>query len=142
MADPDGAPVAGEIVGVGPYPTSMERFPALRQSLLSDFDNCALTSAFSVAYERGWSSHPAARGQIVHRTIARALDKMLEHGNDRPNIDVVVDALLPEVIRQAEVPMLSEDGLGEDVVSIPLREIAQARISLKAWAKHARFTLA
>jgi hypothetical protein len=145
-------------VTILPYPTSVARFPRLRQSLLSDFDNCALTSAFGVAYETGWSSHPAARGTITHRTIAKALRELVvnDDGSGRLSVDVVVDGILPDVIRQAE----ATDGVGwdvngelvpapaggkpeaEDVVCVPLREIAQARISLKAWAANVRFTVA
>lgn len=130
----------------GPYPDSIARFPIVRQSLLSDADNCMLTSAFSVAYERGWSSEDAARGQIVHRTIAKALELLLEKAargeyEERIPVDVVVDDLLVQVIRQADVEMQSVDGLGEDVTGIPLRQIAQARISLKAWAANQRFTV-
>lgn len=124
-----------------PYPHALERFPILRQSLLSDADNCMLTSAFAVAYERGWTSHDAARGQIVHRTISRSLEIMLEQGESRLPVDVVIDDVLPEVIRQAEVEMQSVDGLGEDFVPIPLRQIAQARISLKAWAMYQHFAI-
>jgi hypothetical protein len=127
-----------------PYPKAVERFPFIRQSILSDFDNCALTSAFSLTYERGWSSEPAARGTLVHRCVAESLRRLVTHEDewaDRIPVDVVVDDVLPQIIRQADVPMRSEDGLGGDVLNLPLRTIAQARVSLKAWAAHARFTV-
>ena len=125
----------------GPYPDAIAKHPIVRQSLLSDADNCMLTAAFSDAYERGWSSTPAARGTIVHRVIARALEQMVDQNSSRIPVDVVVDAILPDVIRQADVPLVAEDGLGDDVVGIPLREIAQARISLKAWAANQSYTV-
>lgn len=122
-----------------PYPKALERFPVIRQSALSDFDNCALTSKFGTDYEQGFSSHPAARGQMVHRAIAKCLEEMEAEGRDTPDVDRAL-TILDEVIRQHDVPM-DGDPLGEEVVPIPLREIAQARIDLKTWALYTRWAV-
>lgn len=134
-----------------PYPTALERFPRLRQSVLSDADNCMLTSHLSLEHERGWSSSPAARGQIVHRTIARCLADLLGFGQAEgkagyaePDTQVPVDVALEaleDIARQAEVPLLSEDGMGDEVVGLPIRELAEARITVKTWAHYQAFSL-
>jgi len=124
-----------------PYPKALERFPVIRQSALSVFDNCALSSQFSTEHEQGWTSHPAARGQIVHRTIARCLEWMEETGNESMAVDVDrAMAIFDDVVRQADVPV---DGnpLGDEVVTIPLREVAQARITVKTWALYTRWSV-
>jgi len=123
----------------GSYTKAMERFPVIRQSALSVFDNCALLSRFSNEYEQGWSSHPAARGQIVHRAIARELEAMEADGSNAPSVDRAL-AILDEVICQHDVP-LDGNPLGDEVVSIPLREIAQARVTVKTWALYTRWAV-
>jgi hypothetical protein len=40
---------------VTPYPKALERFPVIRQSALSVFDSCGLSSKFSTDYEQGWT---------------------------------------------------------------------------------------
>jgi hypothetical protein len=117
---------------VGPFPAAVERFPRIRQSWLSTFDNCALASQFETQFGEGWSSHPAARGQIVHRTLARCLKIMWERNEPYIPVDVAL-AELDDVIRQADVAI---DEMGDEIVSIPVREIAEARITVKTWAMH------
>lgn len=119
---------------MGPFPSAVERFPKVRQSRLSTFDNCALASRFESDYEADWSSHPAARGTIVHRTLARCLRMMWESGESTIPVDVAL-AELDDVIRQADVEVAGDEFRGE-IVSIPLREIAEARITVKTWAMH------
>jgi hypothetical protein len=124
-----------------PYPWAVERFPRLRQSRLSDFDNCALFSLFEVTRAEGWSSHPAARGQVVHRTIARTLREMVAAGEDRPNVDVALEYLEQELAQRhvaIEPRFGSEDS---DVVNLPLSQIAEARITIKTWAANTRYTV-
>ncbi|HTE60144.1 MAG TPA: Hint domain-containing protein, partial [Solirubrobacteraceae bacterium] len=67
-----------------PYPRAMERFPRLRQSLLGDFDACALSARFGLETEYlnaddpkrrfRWSTAPQSRGTIFHRWAARLLN--------------------------------------------------------------------
>lgn len=55
------------------YTRSVERFRTLRQSRLSTFDRCALSSSFEEEYMNGWSTIEQASGTIFHRFAARAL---------------------------------------------------------------------
>jgi hypothetical protein len=114
-----------------PFPKALERFPRLRQSWLSTYDNCALSSKFETEYEQGWSSHPAARGIISHRAIARCLTLMLERDEPYVPVDVALDQV-DQVIRQADVG--TDEPFGDEVVSIPVREIAEVRVTVKTWA--------
>ncbi len=116
----------------GPFPAAVERFPRLRQSLLSTFDSCALSAKFDFEYRSGWSSHPAARGTLVHRVFAKCLQEMVAQNESRVPVDVAL-AVLDETIRQHDVGM-QEDGMNDVVVTVPLREIAEARIMVKTWA--------
>lgn len=124
---------------MSPFTKALEAYPRLRQSLLSDFDNCALSAKFEMQFEQDWTSHPAARGTIVHRVIARVLAEMEAQGTDTPDVGRTL-AILDEVIRQHDVPM---DGapLGDEVITIPLREIAQCRITLTTWAMYTRWNV-
>lgn len=115
-----------------PFPTAVERFPRLRQSWLSTFDNCALSSRFETEYGEGWSSHPAARGIISHRAIARCLAMMVKQHEPYIAVDVALDEV-DDVIRQAEIGGLDEP-FGDEIVSIPIREIAEVRVTVKTWA--------
>jgi hypothetical protein len=124
----------------GPYPTARERFPRLRQSLLSDFDNCALTSHFGLMFEGGWTSHPAGRGQLVHRTLARCLELMEEYGEAKATVDVALE-VFEEVLAQRDYPLDPDDPMGDHVVNLPLREIAEARITVKTWAHYQSYTV-
>lgn len=142
-------------VSAVPYPRAVADLPKVRQSILSDFDNCALSAHFELEHG-GFDSHPAARGTIVHRVIARCLS-MLESGDDsgprdfeptaedralqradRVPVDVAL-SVLDELLAQHDEP-LEPEGFAHGVTNLPLREVAQARVSLKAWASWCRFT--
>lgn len=118
-----------------PFPAAVEQFPRVRQSILATYDACALQARFDIDYRSHWTSHPAARGSLTHRVIARCLDHMLEHGQDRIPVDVAMD-LFDEVMRQADLPMESEDPLADVVDVIPLREIASSRVTVRTWAMY------
>jgi hypothetical protein len=87
------------VAGGVPYPKALERFPTLRQSLLSSFDNCGLTSWFELEYGKGWSTHPQARGQIMHRVIAECFRQMAEHNAPEIPTDAAL-TILRDVLRQ------------------------------------------
>lgn len=120
----------------GPFADAVQRFPRVRQSLLSTFDSCALSSRFQVDYEQGWSSHPAARGTIVHRTLARCIRMMVDNREAYVPVDMAL-AELDDVIRQADVE--TDEPFGDEIVSIPLREIAEARVTVKTWALYTSY---
>ena len=83
--------------------------------------------------ERGWSEHPQARGQILHRTLAKCLGVMFDLDED--NIPVgVAEAVLDETLRQADVPL-------EDMVAIPAEQIADLRWTVRKWAADTRWNV-
>lgn len=85
-----------------PYPKAVARFPRVRQSLLSAFDDCALQAKFDLDYRRGYASHPMGRGTLFHRFAARALQEMALHQQSRIDPDTAV-AILQDVLRQHDV---------------------------------------
>lgn len=110
----------------------LARFPRLRQSLLSKMDDCSLSARFELEYQQGWSSQPAARGQIVHRAIGACLEKMVQQDETSVPVDVAM-AELEHVFRQSEVPM---DGPDDQVVPLPIRVQADARVTMRTWASY------
>lgn len=82
-----------------PYPLALERFPTIRQSALSAFDDCALSSYFEAEYRRGWSTHPQARGRMFHSFAAECLRAMALQGEDEIPVDAAL-SILRDVIRQ------------------------------------------
>jgi hypothetical protein len=78
---------------------AVERFPTIRQSLLSSFDNCSLTSRFDAEYRRGWSTPWQARGQMFHRFAAEALREMARLNEDEIPVDAALE-ILRDVLRQ------------------------------------------
>ena len=116
-------------------PDPLELHPRLRQSLLSKYDDCALSARFDLDYGTDWSSHAAARGQIVHRAIAACLQQMVQLGESSVPVDVAL-AELDHVLRQVDVPM---EGYEEQVVPIPLRTQADARVTMRTWAIYSAF---
>lgn len=123
-----------------PYPEAIKAFPnegelpGLRQSLLSDFDNCALGARFTMLYEDGWDAHPQARGTTFHRFAAKALQEMATHGEDGIEVDVAL-AILMECLRQADVPP-------EEVLTIPMSQVADLYWTVKKWAYDNSFSIA
>lgn len=82
-----------------PYPRAVKRFPALRQSLLSSFDNCSLTTYFDHEYRKGWSTTPQGRGQLFHRFAGECLKTMSSLGEEMIPVDAAL-AILRDVLRQ------------------------------------------
>lgn len=102
-----------------PYPKAIEQFPTVRQSLLSKFDDCALSSRFYLDHEQDWGTHPQARGQIFHRFAAKALLAMEAAGEKIIPVDLSL-AILRECLRQHDVD-------ARDVVNIPFSQIKDLR---------------
>jgi hypothetical protein len=110
---------------------SLERFPTLRQSRLAVFDSCALRASFEESYRRGWSSHPAARGQFVHRVLARALRVMFEHGENRISADVILELFFDELRM-----------VGSELANVPFRELKDVRWVLVKFANDIELDIA
>ena len=116
-----------------PYPNAVEKFPKIRQSLLSTFDQCSLLTRFDAEYRSGWSGHPQARGQIFHRFAAKALEQMAALGETQIESDVAL-AILRECLRQADVP-------AEEVVNIPFEQVKDLRWVVVKWATDNEFDI-
>lgn len=107
-------------------------FPTLRQSLLSKFDDCPLSSYMETRYANGWSTHPQARGTIFHRFAAEVMRTL--QANRSFTIPVqLADAILIDVCRQRDVPP-------EDKVRVPFREMRDLRMAARKFAADNRFT--
>lgn len=85
-----------------PYPKALEMFPTVRQSLLSSFDSCSLSTKFDFVYRHGWSHPYQARGSMFHRFASRALATMAQLGEDEIPVDAALE-ILHEVLRQRDV---------------------------------------
>lgn len=116
-----------------PYPRAMEKFPKVRQSRLATFDQCSLLSYFDEEYRRDWTSHPAARGTILHAFAAKALHAMWQ-AEERQIDQEVALSILRECLRQADVP-------AEDVVNIPFAQIKDLRWVAVKWATDNEFDI-
>jgi hypothetical protein len=117
----------------GPYPLAVAEYPRVRQSILSQFDNCRLLAGMSRELEAGWSSHAQARGQVIHRAIAKCLIEMAQHEENRIEPDVAL-AILRECLRQADVP-------AHDVVALPASEVKDMVWTIQKWAKDNTFDI-
>lgn len=117
-----------------PYPKALEEFPVLRQSTLSTFDECGLSSLFDRRWRKGWSAADAGRGIIWHRWAAKALREMAAHNEDHLEVDVGL-AILLETLRQHDIEM-------DEVVNIPMREIADLTWMVKKFCHETRWNIA
>lgn len=139
----------------GPYASSVKRFPTLRQSLLSAFDECALSSRFE--YEgRVGSTHPQARGTVFHRVAAKCFREMARQHESKIEVDVAL-TILHETLRQHDVDRrCPECGSAEikrgldakarrtcadcgskfetGVMNLPMREVKDLYMVTKKWA--------
>jgi ribosomal protein L37AE/L43A len=85
-----------------PYPKALRLFPEIRQSLLSSFNNCALTTSFELKFRHAWSHPYQARGEMFHRFAARALTEMAMHSEDGTIPVGEALEILHEVLRQRD----------------------------------------
>lgn len=116
-----------------PYPTALKRFPTVRQSTLSKFDDCPLAARFYLDHEQGWNGHPQARGTIFHRFAAKALLMMALTDEDTIPQDVAL-AILRECLRQHDVPP-------EDQTAIPFKQIKDLRWTVVKFATDNAFDI-
>lgn len=111
----------------------IELYPRLRQSLLGDYDDCALYSYFQMRYSQGWSTHPQARGTLFHRFAAECLREMVKQDAEQIPVGMAL-AILEEVLEQRNVPAIER-------VRCPLREIPNLRMAAAKFAKDNSFTV-
>lgn len=112
--------------------TVITRWPTLRQSLLGEFDNCALSSYFSMKYANGWSTSAQARGILFHRTAAEILRTMQRQGHQTIPVAEAL-AIMVEVCRQRNIP-------AEDIVRMPLRDVPELRMAVAKFARDNAFS--
>lgn len=122
-------------ISAGPtsYGDAVARFPVLRQSLLSKYDDCPLSTFFELEYARGWSTHPQARGTLFHRFAAEALRTMRLHGHERLPVTVAREILI-EVCEQRDVP-------AAEIVRMPLRMMPELRMAVDKFARDNVFSI-
>lgn len=146
---------------VVPYPRAMRRFPSIRQSWLSQFDDCGLATRFEFEYRSGSSTHPQARGTIFHRFAGRALREMARHKEKSIEVDVAL-AILHEVLRQQDIDRQCPECFGENIlpgisrrglrtcgsckrkfetelVNLPMSEVKDLYWVVKKWARDSEF---
>lgn len=116
-----------------PYPTAIEKFPTVRQSLLATFDTCALASRFSLDHEQGWNTHVQGRGIIFHRFAAKALLAMVASNERLIPQDLALE-ILRECLRQHDVEP-------RDQVPIPFSEIKDLRWMVVKFATDNEFDI-
>jgi DNA-directed RNA polymerase subunit F len=104
----------------------VERLPAVRQSLLSAFDDCALSAYFTMAHGQLWSTHPQARGTIMHRAIAECLRTMQAQQEDTIPVSEALE-ILHEVLWQRDIP-------DEELVRVPVRQVSELRRFISKFA--------
>lgn len=117
-----------------PFPKAVEQFPTVRQSLLSKFDDCALSAKFYIDHEQDWNGHPQARGIIFHRFAAKALLAMEAAQENTIPRDVALE-LLRECLRQHDVEP-------RDHINIPFSQIKDLRWVVMKFAKDNAFEIA
>lgn len=119
----------------GPIDVSevMRRFPTIRQSLLSKFDDCALSTLFELRYANAWSTHPQARGTIFHRFAAECLRTMKAQDEEKIPVSEALE-ILKEAVAQRDVAP-------EDIVRVPLRELKDLRMAAIKFASDNEFTV-
>lgn len=111
----------------------IETYPVLRQSLLADYDDCALYSYFGLRFEQGWGTHPQSRGTIFHRFAAEALREM-QLIEEKQLPQGIALAILEDVLRQKDIEPLER-------VRVPLRELPVLRMAATKFAKDNEFTI-
>lgn len=122
---------------VPPGPVDIEeairRFPTLRQSLLSSYDDCNLSAYFELRYARGWSTHPQSRGTMFHRYAAECLRTMQRQRMNSISVTEAREILL-EVCRQQGVDR-------RDIVRVPLRMMPELRMAADKFARDNSFSI-
>jgi hypothetical protein len=115
-----------------PVEQVIERIPYVRQSVLSRFDECKLTTLLELRHGGGWDGHPQARGHLFHRFAAEALRTLRRQGETRMPVAEALE-ILYEVVRQRLVPP-------EDRVRVPMRQLRELRMAVIKWANDNTFS--
>lgn len=109
------------------------RWPTIRQSIGSDYDDCPLSAYFTMKYGNGWSTSPQASGTIFHRTAAEILRTMqAQHSTTIPRREAI--EILIEQCHQRNVA-------AEDIVRVPLRQMPELRMAVDKFAKDNTFSI-
>lgn len=108
------------------------RWPTLRQSLLSQMDDCPLSAYFSLRYGNGWSTSPQASGTLFHRTAAEILRTMQRQGHTTIPRREALEILI-EQCYQRDVP-------ARDIVRVPMRQMPELRMAVDKFAKDNEFS--
>lgn len=117
-----------------PLDLVIERWPTVRQSLLSKFDDCALSMWFELKYRTGsWSNLAAAMGIMMHRFFAECLRTMKAADSEHIEVGVAL-GILEDVLAQRDIP-------AEDRVRIPIREAKNLRWMAAKFAKDNHFSI-
>lgn len=115
------------------YDEVLRRFPTLRQSLLSTFDDCHLGTLFETRYAKGWSTVPQAMGLLFHRFAAECLRRMQLHDSEHIPLTAALGVM--------EWALDQDDVEPRDVVCLPLREIPLFEMACRKFAKDNAFTI-
>jgi hypothetical protein len=111
----------------------LDRWPTIRQSFASSYDDCNLGAWLRLKYDRGWSTTPQARGTIFHRTAAEILRTMQRQGAvtipRREALEILV-----ETCYQRDVP-------ADEIVRVPLRQMPELRMAVDKFAKDNEFSI-
>lgn len=122
-------------IPVEPIPLDevIRRWPFLRQSDLSAFDDCELASLFRARYENGWSTHPAAAGTIAHRVCGEILRELQRQDSETCPVGVALEILEDKLRQHGVAP--------EDRVRVPLRELPLLEMAIRKFAADNSFTI-
>jgi hypothetical protein len=103
----------------------------LRQSYIQRFDACALSLLLDLLSPNRSPSDLAARGTLFHRWVAKALTLMRDRGETTMPVDLGLSMLL-DVCAQKDIP-------DDEVVHLPMREMAWLRIAVTRWCEMGEF---
>lgn len=122
----------------------VQRYPSLRQSLLSSFDDCALRAYFDVAHGQLWSTQPQARGTIMHRVIAECLRTMRKEQEDTIPVSEALEILHEVLLQQRQWDPETQTHVpipDEEIVRIPLKQIGELRRFTAKFARDNEFDI-
>lgn len=113
-------------------------FPTLRQSLLSKFDDCPLSTLMDLKFAHGWNTHPQARGTIFHLFAAKVLNELRAQRSATIPVHVA-EAILIEACRQ-RTDANGDPIPPERIVRVPLRQMPELRMAARKFAKDNAFS--
>src|SRR4051812_11288225 len=112
-----------------PLDDVVRAYPALRQSLLSKYDDCPLSMLMELRFARGWNTHPQARGTVFHLFAAKVLQELREQKSETIPVQVA-EAILMEACRQ-RTNHRREPIPPEEIVRVPLRQMPELRMAAR-----------